>query len=188
MKKILIDFSIIVLVTIFLIVIIETVCRLTRQPDQGRARAGFVVEDPLLVWRLKPQTEGALATNELGLRDYPYKEDADVKILVLGDSVTWGDGIGDPVQLYTSRLENLLEKRDPQWSYEVINGGVPGYATFQERLYLEEYGLGLKPVRIALFKMADLGSCTPLMVKGARFAHIHFGNHVVAAFLPEASA
>ena len=47
-------------------------------------------------------------------------------------------------------------------------------------------GSCFKPLRVAVFKVADLGSCPPLMVKGACFAHVHFGNPVVAAFLPEA--
>ena len=58
--------------------------------DADQTVAGFVIPDRELGWRLNPYREGSLATNELGLRDTPYNAGADIKILLLGDSLSWG--------------------------------------------------------------------------------------------------
>ena len=53
----------------------------------------FVEPDPDLIWRLKPMSAGVYRTNQLGLRDTEFRADADVKVLLLGDSVSWADGL-----------------------------------------------------------------------------------------------
>ena len=58
--------------------------------DANKTIAGIVEFDPDLIWRLKPRLSGILATNELGFRDSSYKPNSDYKILLLGDSVSWG--------------------------------------------------------------------------------------------------
>lgn len=112
--------------------------------------AEYVERDPDLIWRLEPTASGPYQTNELGLRDSPFRADADVKILLLGDSVSWGDGLRDPKMGYPFLLERNLEEADPGRRYEVINSGVPGYSTFQELAYLEKRGLELQPDAIVL--------------------------------------
>lgn len=150
MREVILNLSVAVLSLAIFFAGIETGFRAVRTPDQDRARAGYVVEDRDLIWRLKPQTEGPLITNRLGLRDGPYNENADLKILALGDSVTWGEAIHNQQQLYTSLLEDMLQEKYPDIAVEVINAGVPGYSTFQERLYLELYGLDLQPDLVVL--------------------------------------
>jgi lysophospholipase L1-like esterase len=136
---------------LLLLVAVEALCRLFPYRDFGGTAAGFVVPDRDLIWRLAPRASGPLRTNELGLRDTPYQADADVKILVLGDSVSWGDaGIKHLREVYPQRLEHLLAREDPSRTYEVINSGVPGYSTFQEATYLKLYGLPLKPDLVVL--------------------------------------
>ena len=110
--------------------------------DSGRTRPGFVIQDHDLGWRLQPCKTGRLATNELGLRDTSFNQNADIKVLLLGDSVSWGDGIANLRDLYPHLLERTLSETTGQ-TYEVINSGVPGYSTFQQRRYLELYGIGL---------------------------------------------
>ncbi len=125
--------------------------------DRDGPRTGLVDADPQLVWRLRPVASGPGKTNELGLRDTPYRHHADVKVLVLGDSVSWGDSVPDVHQVYPQRLERLLEQRMPGRVVEVVNAGVPGYSTFQERRYLERDGLALSPDLIVLqFCLNDL--------------------------------
>ncbi len=111
---------------------------------------GFVEADAELMWRLRPQPAGPLATNGIGLRDTAYNENAEVKVLLLGDSVSWGNGINDVRRVYPYVLERRLAKRGVSRSVEVINAGVPGYSTFQELRYLELYGLQLDPDVIVL--------------------------------------
>jgi hypothetical protein len=132
-----------------LLTAVEIICRLLPR-DVASTEAGFVIPDPDLGWRLRPELDGPLATNELGLRDTPYKANADVKILLLGDSVSWGDGILDLRLCYPFELEQLLAASDPSRTYEVINSGVPGYSTFQEGRYLQKHGLALNPKLVVL--------------------------------------
>ncbi len=136
----------------------ELWCRLHPYQDAYETHTGFVEADPDLIWRLKPQRGGPLATNELGFRDTPYRADADVKILLLGDSVSWGNGINDVRRVYPFLLEQRLNRHyGGRRSVEVINASVPGYSTFQELRYLELYGLDLEPdVVILQFCLNDV--------------------------------
>ena len=112
--------------------------------DDNKTIAGIVESDVDLIWRLKHRLNGPLATNELGFRDNPYNINADYKILLLGDSVSWGDGVGMK-QSYPFLLEEMLNKRYSEKTFEIINSAVPGYSTFQQLTYLKKYGLKLKP-------------------------------------------
>jgi len=127
---------------------IEGVCRLFPYHDKQPIFGKVVIPDPDLIWRLKPLS--LYQTNDLGLRDTPYNEKADVKILLLGDSVSWGAGINHIQQLYPYLLEQNLNKLSPHKTYEVINAAVMGYSTFQEAKYLKLYGLKFHPDLIIL--------------------------------------
>jgi len=141
-------FSLVPLVV--LLAVAEGVARLFPHRDAGATRGGLMVPHPDLIWRLAPKAAGNLKTNELGLRDTAYDPRADVTILLLGDSVSWGDGIPHVEDVYPQRLERLLADGDPSRSYEVINSGVPGYSTFQQAAYLDMYGLALEPDLVIL--------------------------------------
>ena len=112
--------------------------------DTGNTLAGVTEPDPDLIWRLKPRLDGILKTNQLGFRDTDYKNNADYKILLLGDSVSWGDGVRME-QSYPYILEKRLNQDYPRITVEVINAGVPGYSTFQQLIYLKKRGIKLKP-------------------------------------------
>ena len=112
--------------------------------DTNKTVAGIVEFDPDLIWRLKPRSSGILATNELGFRDSSYKSNSDYKILLLGDSVSWGDGV-EMKQSYPFLLEEMLNRNYPGKTFEIINTGVPGYSTFQQLIYLKKDGIKLKP-------------------------------------------
>ena len=117
--------------------------------DSGRTRPGFVIQDKDLGWRLQPGKTGRLATNELGLRDTAFNQNADKTVLLLGDSVSWGDGIASLKDLYPCLLEQALSENTGQ-TYEVINSSVPGYSTFQQLRYLQLYGIDFSPDMIIL--------------------------------------
>ena len=124
---------------------IELVFRLLPQPPPDAFLERFVEPDPDLLWRLRPAVTGPLATNELGLRDTSYRPQADLTVLVLGDSVSWGDGIDEVTRTFPYALERRLGARAPARTFEVVNAGVPGYTTDQEAAYLELRGLALEP-------------------------------------------
>jgi lysophospholipase L1-like esterase len=118
--------------------------------DSFVTRTGFVEPDPDLIWRLAPVASGPLATNRLGLRDTAYRKNADVKILLLGDSVSWGNGIDDVRRVYPYLLERALEAEEQGSTVEVVNASVPGYSTFQELRYLQLHGRELEPDVVVL--------------------------------------
>jgi len=97
-------------------------------------------------------------TNDLGFRDnhavVPPKAPGEFRIIVLGDSFTFGPGI-DYSHIYTSLLQERLQRGHPQVT--VINLAVEGYNIIQYAAVLEEVGLSLKPdaVLLSLFPVND---------------------------------
>ncbi len=75
-----------------------------------------------------------------GLRDRAYpipRVAAAPRILVLGDSVVHGGDVPAAAR-FTERLEAALTAQIPET--EVINAGVPGYSTYNERAWYESEG------------------------------------------------
>ncbi|MBI3252604.1 MAG: hypothetical protein HYZ52_04750 [Candidatus Omnitrophica bacterium] len=91
--------------------------------------------------------------NSRGYRDKEYSFDklAGVyRILVLGDSVAFGDGVAVE-DAFPDQLEDLLNEAGPSGrKIEVINTGIRGYNTVQEFLLLKEEGLGYNPDLVLL--------------------------------------
>jgi hypothetical protein len=109
----------------------------------------FDIYDPTKGWVVKPNVtnmpafEGELLnTNSRGIRgkvEYSYDKPADkVRILVLGDSFTFGEEVGDN-EHYVYYLQQMLPEA------EVINFGVHGYGHDQMLIYLQEEGVKYKP-------------------------------------------
>jgi len=97
-------------------------------------------------------------TNDLGFRDHrgsvPPKAPGEFRIIVLGDSFTFGPGV-DYEHIYTSLLREQLQRGHPQVT--VINLAVEGYNIIQYAAVLEEVGLSLQPdaVLLSLFPVND---------------------------------
>lgn len=74
------------------------------------------------------------------------------RVLMIGDSVTFGHGLGQD-----ETIARALERRAP--GLEVLNAGVPGYATEQEVRYLARLAPELKPdvVVLSVCLRNDLG-------------------------------
>lgn len=121
--------------------------------DDRRGTPSFYISDSLLGDRLNPGYEGYFAgvpvkINSHGFRDpreYPLdKPRGTFRILVLGDSVTFGHGA-----LYETTYPYLLEQRLKAWrpevQWQVWNLGVPGYSTRDELTYLEMVGDRFQP-------------------------------------------
>jgi hypothetical protein len=74
--------------------------------------------------------------NKQGFRDKEYdpiKGDNTFRILILGDSVTFGIGVNES-GTYANILEDILINNDRGINFEVINAGVMGYSNYQELL------------------------------------------------------
>jgi hypothetical protein len=116
--------------------------------DDRQGRPGFFLTDATRGQRLSPGYDGWFAgvpvrINSLGFRDpqeYSLEKPANTfRILVLGDSVTFGHGTLDDTT-YPYLLGQRLRQWRPDVAWEVWNLGVPGYNTGQELAYLEQIG------------------------------------------------
>jgi len=114
---------------------------------------GFFLSDPVRRQRLAPGYTGWFAgvpvkINRLGFRDnreYSLeKSPSTFRILVLGDSVTFGHG-----SVYEYTYPVLLEQKLKAWradlDWQVWNAAVPGYNTSQELAELVDVGPRFKP-------------------------------------------
>lgn len=115
--------------------------------------------DPLKGWAPKPNvkkpdtsTTTSLYTNSKGLRaktEYSYKKpDGKTRILVFGDSFTFGDGVNDE-----KTYPYFLQKELPET--EVLNFGENGYGHDQMLLSLQSEGVRYKPDMVILGFIAD---------------------------------
>jgi len=114
---------------------------------------GFFLSDPVRIQRLSPGFTGWFAgvpvrINRLELRDdrdYALEKSPNtVRILVLGDSVTFGHG-SVAEHAYPFLLEQKLRAWRPDVDWQVWNAAVPGYNTSQELAQLLEVGPRFKP-------------------------------------------
>ncbi|HYU78697.1 MAG TPA: GDSL-type esterase/lipase family protein [Vicinamibacterales bacterium] len=128
---------------------IEIWVRSAWNPRKGSP--GLFVSDAARGQRLAPNYDGWFAgvpthINNLGFRDdrdYALEKGLNTfRILVLGDSVTFGHGA---IHTYPRLLEDKLRgwRHDVDW--QVWNAGVPGYNTSQELAQLLEVGPAFKP-------------------------------------------
>ena len=105
-----------------------------------------------LFWKLTPGFSGIwddvpLSVNSHGLRDveFPTKKPAGVfRILSLGESGTFGAYVNLD-ETYNKALERLLNTTSGKVRYQIINGGVSSYTSFQGAQYLETTGMKLEP-------------------------------------------
>ena len=141
----------------------ELTCRLKYNPTK-HTYDGIFEYDKDKIYRLKKNIKngefaGKLCeTNSFGYRDreIPIKKGKDtIRILVVGDSVTFGHGVLSE-ETYPERLERLLNEKLNRYHFDVINTAVPGNSPFQEYYDLKR-GLVFKPdVVIIQFALNDL--------------------------------
>ncbi|MCC7009135.1 MAG: hypothetical protein IT184_09985 [Acidobacteria bacterium] len=121
-------------------------------PEPAREPQIVYQTDPALGFVHVPNQVGflddGLATiNALGLRgDLPEdpKPDGAVRVLAVGDSTTFGWGVGDR-ETYCAELERLLRHQFPERRIEVVNGGVAAYDLKRDYKLLERLAPRLKP-------------------------------------------
>lgn len=97
-----------------------------------------------------------LNINSSGLRGKNINEKASgtIRLLMLGDSFTFGLGVSDD-DTFSRILEKKFEAKGEK--VEVINAGVDSYSPLLEYLFLTTRGLALKPDLVILnFDMSDL--------------------------------
>jgi hypothetical protein len=91
--------------------------------------------------------DGLATINGLGLRGPAPaipKPESIFRILVVGDSIVFGCGVNDD-DTFCSILQKSLNRTSRNVTYEVINGGVNGFTTNQERILFERLAPKLQP-------------------------------------------
>jgi hypothetical protein len=130
--------------------------------DPARSQAGYDFDrfDPELGWVPAPDYRSdAIRTNSLGIRadrEYAFERTPGVRrIVLLGDSYTWGERTWHGEIRNEETFAALLEEELP--ATETINLGVHGWGTDQQLLYLRRLGLRFQPDLVILgFFEADL--------------------------------
>ena len=139
---------------------LEAEQRLQNDPDwQGAQALHRRSEDPVLVYELIPNATGTrhgveVTINSSGFRDHEFPgpdRTRSPRILVLGDSVTWGWGVAMD-DGFPQRLERALSRDAGAEAAPpvVYNLGVEGYSTKQELRLLEQLGPQLEPDAVLL--------------------------------------
>jgi hypothetical protein len=153
--------------------VLEVWVRLSWEPRKGTP--GFFLSDAARGQRLAAGYDGWFAgvpvhINSLELRDpreYDLKKRPNTfRILVLGDSVTFGHG-SVYEQTYPYLTEQRLQAWRPDIDWQVWNAAVPGYNTSQELAHLLEVGDRFQPDLVVVgFFDNDLSDNQPLPQPG----------------------
>ncbi len=111
----------------------------------GEAR---VVPHPYLCYANTPgYRRGSLSHNREGFRGPEIalqKPEGVFRIVALGGSTTYTEGVADDREIFTAHLERMLRERG-FGRVEVINGGVPGYNTWETLIHVCFRVLELEP-------------------------------------------
>ena len=126
------------------VVVVDSPKALHRQTLAGRR----ITPDLDVVIERHPtsQRRTRVRTNRLGLRgpEAPGRELGELRVLVLGDSITFGDYV-DEGETYPAALERRLQAAMPARVVRVINGGGPNVGTMDEAMLLADLAPELRP-------------------------------------------
>lgn len=161
------------------------VARLVRSVEESRERridpsrqVFRLSSDSRLGWEPVPGfSTGHISINSRGFRGpevSPEPPPGVRRIVVIGDSETFGMRLL-PEDTFPGALEQALAVADPSTRYEVLNLGVPGYNTAQERRILTERALPLQPDTVLVYYVLnDPEPRTSTLLLGEnRFARSH---------------
>lgn len=114
--------------------------------------------DQLVAEQADPEWKSKIRKNSLGLRGRepasPRPEGVE-RVLVLGDSFTFGSGVIDDEAIFVSRLERSLSS-EPGRRVEILNGGKPGSITGDWLSLLRRVGPAFRPdVVLVVFFLRD---------------------------------
>jgi lysophospholipase L1-like esterase len=141
--------------TLFLLVSLEAIAATRHEPDyfpkdpniEAKATGATFLRDDLLGHILNPGSK-EYEINSAGFRgeEFPFqKEEDEIRIVAMGDSITFGFGL-DETAPYPYQLQKMLQSEgNGHYSYRVINAGVPSYDSLQVLLTFEHRVLELEP-------------------------------------------
>jgi len=146
----------------------------------------FVTDHPTRGFALQPNfASGSVRINSDGFRgaEFPEQFQGMYRILVVGESTTFGWKVGDG-ETYPHQLQGYLRRAGAD-SVCVINAGVPSYTSLQTRIYLGELLPRIKPQLVIVNIMwndiwfSSLGSWSPrrLVLRRPGAAHRFLLKH-----------
>ncbi|MCG8404718.1 MAG: SGNH/GDSL hydrolase family protein [Phycisphaerales bacterium] len=97
--------------------------------------------------------DGKCRHNSVGIRGEEISEERPRgvrRILLLGGSTTYGEGVQDNTETWSKFLDSILDERHPDVPTQVVNMGVPGYYSTESLINLILRGINLDP-EIAVF-------------------------------------
>ncbi len=120
-----------------------------------------MVDHPQLGYVHPQSTSYRLGRNRVSLNSHGFRDDemplekppGERRILVLGDSVTFGWGV-DQGEDFPARLEALLRKQQGG-AWQVINSGVNGYNSQQQAEFFATKGIRFQPDIVLLVYVAN---------------------------------
>lgn len=123
-------------------------------------------------YELAPNWHGSVETDARGLRSRaPDAEPPRYKVLLIGDSVTFGSGVRYE-DAFGSKLETMLN-RGLGRSVAVWNAGVPGYNTTQEELALRHMGPLVQPDLVLVQVCMNDYMAAPVLTPGKTLDATH---------------
>ena len=161
MKRIVVATAIVLGLTLLVFGIAETSARVwgpqLLPPDQSKEAAHGeslpgepnMIGDSLLGWRVKEGDNRQFGVpqmthvNSRGLRnaEVPFAS-TNKRMLIVGDSSIYGVRVRDTENI-SGQLQTMLRAQNSSW--EVLNGGCPGYTTWQVLRLLDERLLEYEP-------------------------------------------
>lgn len=145
---------------VFVLLITEIILRLTIEPYS--TNGGTCVASRMF--------EKYYQLNSKGFRDRDFfyeKGNNTFRILVLGDSIAFGQGIKNVEDTFPKLLEKRLNQNKSSITYEVINTGRQGFNTKSELEFLKEEGIKYDPDLIILTYLFNDAETRPLLAPEA---------------------
>ena len=138
-----------ILSLVIFILIAETLTRIFWNVETKKHYAGIILKGNNRIF----EKDGVVyKTNSFGIRNKEISEiksSNEMRILALGDSYIWGEGLSEN-EIITKKLENGLDSNYNQ-KIEVINAGIGGYNTKDEYEQLIRLYPIYKPDLVILF-------------------------------------
>jgi lysophospholipase L1-like esterase len=160
-------------------IVLESAARMIAGvPLEEKLPLSRVVPDADIGWVMRPSDEHytyehPVKLNRLGFRDSEIREKQphEYRILALGDSHLYGQGLGDKA-LMTTVLERALVKTGGSCRFNVINAGVRAYSTNNELALLRKVGPDLDPDHVIVFFYINDFIPVNIARRYRRFAHM----------------
>lgn len=124
--------------------------RLNTQKTDARRFSALKIPDPDLLWVLKPSSSLSEheKLNSHGFRgpDFSIAKPQDVyRIVILGDSRSFGFGLENIEEIYSRRMHHFFEQNYERGTVEILNLSVIGYSSYQGKKLFSRFGRLLEP-------------------------------------------